>query len=96
MTAASMTRAEATQIVATWSKGKRRFNEVRQLMGFLAHDDIAAAARGSKTKTGFIRGPNDWDLDALYRAAIAAHSCTQGTEASKGRRAFSVNGTERA
>jgi hypothetical protein len=72
MTAANMTQEEAAQFVAKWSKGKPRFDDVRQLMGFLAHDDIAAAARGSKTKTGFIRGPNDWDLDALYRAAVAA------------------------
>jgi hypothetical protein len=74
MTAANMTREEAAQVVAHWSKGKPYFNDVRQLMGFLAHDDIAAAARGSKTKTGFIRGPNDWDLDALYQTALALRS----------------------
>jgi len=74
VTSANMTREEAAQFVAKWSKGKSRFDDVRQLMGFLAHDEIAAAARGSKTKTGFIRGPNDWDLDALYVAALALRS----------------------
>ena len=72
-----MTPEEAKRIVSDWSRNKEHFNEVRNLMGALAHAEIIAGAHGSVTGTGFIRGPNDWDLDALYRTAVAAHPGVQ-------------------
>jgi hypothetical protein len=64
---------DTARIVAEWAQDKPDFKKVRVLMGFLAHAEIAAAAFGLKTGTWFVKGPNDWDLDALYRAAVAAH-----------------------
>jgi len=72
-----MTPEDAARIVSDWSKDKHHFKDVRDLMGFLAHAEIAAAAHGHKTGTNFVRGANSWDLDALYKAAVAAHPGVQ-------------------
>jgi hypothetical protein len=72
-----LTPEEAQRIISDWSRNKEHFQDVRNLMGALAHAEIIADAHGSATGTGFIRGSNDWNLDALYRAAVAAHPGVQ-------------------
>ena len=74
-----MTPEEAQDLVANWSKGKEHFDTVRNLMAFLAHAKLMGAAHGRPTATGFVKGPNarDWDLEALYQAAVHAHPATR-------------------
>jgi hypothetical protein len=67
---------ESARMVAEWAQDKTHFEKVRVLMTFLAHAEITAAAFGLKTGTCFVKGPNDWDLDALYKAAVAVHPAT--------------------
>jgi hypothetical protein len=69
----------AQEIVAKFAKGKEHFASVRDLMGHLAHAEIIGAAQGRPPQTGFIKGenPEDWDLEALYQAAIHAHPQTR-------------------
>jgi hypothetical protein len=75
--AKDLTPKEAAKIVQEWARDKPLFNQVRDLMGFLAHSEIAAAAHGHKTGTGFVQGANKWNLDELYQAAIHAHPKTR-------------------
>ena len=72
-----MTPEEAQRIIADFSKNKEHFADVRNLMGALAHSEILASAHGHDTGTGFVKGPNDWNLDALYKSAVAAHPGVQ-------------------
>ena len=69
----------AQEIVSNFAKGKEHFETVRNLMGFLAHAELLGSHHGRPTATSFIKGPKpeDWDLDALYQAAIHAHPQTR-------------------
>jgi hypothetical protein len=74
---ADMTQQEADRLIEAWSRGKRHFPKLRGLMGALAHSEIIANAHGHKTGMGFIKGPNEWDLDKLHAAARLLHPETQ-------------------
>ena len=63
----------AQEIVSNFAKEKEHFDTVRNFMGALAHAEIIGSASGRPTGTAFIKGPNDWDLQALYEAATHAH-----------------------
>jgi hypothetical protein len=66
---------QANEYVQSWAKDKPHFETVRNLMAYLAHAELTGKHHGKDTATGFIKGhgPHDWDLDALYEAAIHAH-----------------------
>jgi hypothetical protein len=72
---------QTDKLVDDWLKKKHRphFEDVRALMAYLAHAELTAGHHGLDTQTGFMKGPlpKDWDLDALYEAAIHAHPKTR-------------------
>jgi hypothetical protein len=60
-------------------KGKEHWNTVRDLMAFLGMAEFMGKHHGRDPQTGFITGPGpkDFDLEALYQAAIHAHPKTR-------------------
>jgi hypothetical protein len=69
----------ADEHVQKWSKGKEHWPVVRDLMAYLSLAELMGRDHGRDPQTGFIKGPKptDWDLDALYQAAIHAHPKTR-------------------
>jgi hypothetical protein len=74
-----LSQQESDQKFIEWARDKPDVPAVRNLMGMLAIAEDVGTSEGLPTGTRFFRGRKrrDLDLDALYRAAVAALSASK-------------------